>query len=153
MIITLILLIGIIIIYVLNIKGFVYLIIYLIICLIGYLCLVTFRSTGSDDSECLSSGHKKVNGVFAGEGCIDVWHVRHVLMWITIGLIYPNHYIMAFVISLAFELAEHWFYSLDDTNPIGRLYTKNRCFDTFCGRYEDVILNMIGYSIGSILIR
>lgn len=91
----------------------------------------------SSESDCLIGIHKRFVGFF-DEGCLDVWHISHVLLWINIGLLYPRHYTFIFMISILWETFEHFFF-------------KYQCGKTpvFCGRLEDILLNMLGYYIGN----
>ena len=97
-------------------------------------------SRGPNTNECLIGKEKKVHGVLFG-GCVDVWHVRHVLFWVLLGLLSPNRWKLALATSVAWELAEH----------VSFKYYLKSCDDIVCARVEDVFLNMIGYGIGSFL--
>jgi len=87
---------------------------------------------------CLIGSVKKYQGLFGG-GCLDIWHVQHVLFWMIIGILWPGHIGMVLLLSIAWELLEHIFFK----------YRKNLCQDFFCGRYEDIIANVIGYIFAS----
>lgn len=96
-----------------------------------------------EDGTCLISGkylfgNKKLkNGIFWG-GCVDTFHAVHFLLYIFLGIIYPDDYVGIIIFSIVHELFEHF------------LFTKYRiCSDAFCGRYEDPFINLAGYYIGS----
>lgn len=60
-----------------------------------------------------------------------MWHFLHLFFWVVIGLLIPDMYVPALVLSVLFEIVEQ--------------YCKG------CGRVEDVFINMAGYTIGSLL--
>jgi len=112
----------------------------LIICALYVSYDMIFGSSTEDNSECVFRKYKKFNGIFYG-GCIDKWHLSHLLFWTMIGLLAPGYYISVILASVGWELYEHCVFKY-----------MMRCSNTFCGRYEDVIINIIGYIIGSMLV-
>jgi len=96
---------------------------------------------GSDielNSQCIIGDTKQPNGFLSG-GCWDIWHIYHVLFWIIMGLLAPNWYIAAAILSISWEFTEHIMFK----------FWFSRCDSIFCGRLEDIAFNMIGYVIGS----
>lgn len=93
-----------------------------------------------NSNDCITQGVKKNNGIFAN-GCIDIWHIFHLIFWIIIGLLAPQKYILVLIISVIWELFEHFYFNAIKT-----------CSDSFCGRVEDVFLNILGYIIGSLIV-
>ena len=114
---------------------------YLILLVVGLPLLygMLFTPFKEDSSHCVVGCGKKISGVLFG-GCIDIWHVLHVLLWVLIGLLNPGMYKEALAASLAWEITEHFGFK------------RAGCTDMCCGRVEDVFLNMIGYTIGSYLV-
>lgn len=92
-----------------------------------------------EDHQCIVGAKKQINGL-TGRGCLDVWHVLHVLLWALIGVLAPNHVIAALLTSIAWETFEHFIFAR---------HAVFACTSLFCGRIEDVFLNMFGYAIGS----
>lgn len=98
----------------------------------------------SNNNECLIGNIKKRDG-FLGGGCFDIWHVYHILFWIIIGLLIPNRLLIAVIVSISWELIEHWVFTHEQL----LFGVPNKCTAFFCGRFEDVIINILGYFIGS----
>lgn len=118
--------------------------VFTIFSIIGLICTVTWiknknlNNLKNENHECIIGSVKKKEGIFYS-GCFDIWHIYHVLLYIIIGLIFPNHYILILLISLIWEYIEHIFFK-----------DFKFCNQIFCGRYEDFILNLLGYYIGSL---
>ena len=96
----------------------------------------------TNNDECLIGKEKKVNGIFFNS-CVDYWHLLHVVLYILIGLLYPNDYTLILIISVIWELYEHFMFKY--------LIKKSNCNEFSCLRIEDVFLNLLGYFIGSSL--
>lgn len=96
----------------------------------------------TNNDECLIGKEKKVNGIFFNS-CVDYWHLLHVVLYILIGLLYPNDYTLILIISIIWELYEHFMFKY--------LIKKSNCNEFSCLRIEDVFLNLLGYFIGSSL--
>lgn len=92
------------------------------------------------ENECITGGEKQLSGVLAN-GCFDVWHMSHVIFWLLIGLLVPGQYNIALLISISWELIEHVMFKI-----------MKFCNNPFCGRLEDIFLNMLGYTIGSLIV-
>lgn len=60
---------------------------------------------------------------------IDGWSVNHVIIYLTLGLFVPDAYLTIAVISIVFEIFEH--------------------FAGWTGKWSDPFVNMLGYVIGS----
>jgi hypothetical protein len=93
---------------------------------------------GDSASECVIGNTKSYVGIF-DNGCLDIWHVKHALLWLLIGLLAPNNYeILVLISSIAFESLEHFMFKyLCKKEPI------------FCGRVEDIVINTGFYYLGS----
>ena len=89
-------------------------------------------------SSCIIGSNKKLSGILFG-GCLDIWHIFHIVFWILIGLLSPKHWVLVLCLSIIWEVTEHFIFK----------YVFRNCEDVFCGRIEDIFSNMIGYSIGS----
>jgi len=96
----------------------------------------------TNNDECLIGNEKKVNGIFFNS-CVDYWHLLHIVLYILIGLLYPNDYTLILFISIIWELYEHFMFKY--------LIKKSNCNEFSCLRIEDVFLNLFGYFIGSSL--
>jgi len=92
--------------------------------------------------ECLIGKIKKVNGLFYNS-CFDFWHILHILLYILIGLLFPNNYFIILIISIIWELYEHFMFKY--------VVKKVKCKDFICLRFEDILLNLIGYYIGNVI--
>jgi len=93
-----------------------------------------------NNNECLIGKEKKINGLIFN-GCLDIWHYSHIILYILIGLLYPNDYLFVFIISIIWELYEHFMFKY--------LVKKSNCNENSCLRIEDILLNLLGYFIGS----
>lgn len=100
----------------------------------------TFRKDGVQTGCLFKSGYNaKINGLFHG-GCVDVWHILHLLLYLNAGIIYPGKYLLFFIVSVSWEFFEHF------------VFNGRACSDPYCGRIEDILINMAGYWIGSTLV-
>lgn len=125
---------------ILNIHGFLITVVFLIILVI----VITFSwfilKELINHKECLIGNEKKVNGIFF-KGCVDYYHILHVLLFIQIGILYPNNYLIIFLLSILWELYEDLMFKF--------VIKKSNCNDFTCLRIEDIFLNLLGYFIGS----
>lgn len=101
------------------------------------------KSPEEDNGQCLFGTSKNVAGLLAG-GCVDVWHLYHLLFWVLIGLLAPGHVAFFAAASVLWELVEHAFFKVEK-----RVLGCQTCNSAFCGRVEDVAINVTGYLIGS----
>lgn len=92
---------------------------------------------GVSCDECLIGPTKSYAGMF-DNGCLDVWHVKHMLLWFLIGMLSPNYILLVFYASVTYEISEH-------------VVFKYMCGKEamFCGRYEDILINVFFYYAGS----
>lgn len=95
-------------------------------------------------NECLIKQEKKVNGILFN-GCLDYHYILHIILYILIGLIYPNNYILILIISILWELYEHLMFKY--------IIKKSNCNDITCCRIDDIFLNLFGYFIGNNLLK
>jgi len=125
--------------YLYKLKGKFIAIVALLACVL-FICVYFIKKKDTDQNKaCIIGKNKTYNGFISG-GCFDIWHVLHFLYWILIGLMVPDMYTHVFVLSVGWETAEH-------------LYFKHKkvCNSIFCGRIEDIALNMGGYYLGNLL--
>lgn len=125
---------------ILNIRGFFIVVIILIILGIVITFLWFNVKELINHRECLIGDNKKINGLLFN-GCIDYYHILHVLLFIQIGILYPNNYLIIVIISILWELYEHFMFKF--------IIKNSNCIDYICLRIEDIFLNLLGYFIGS----
>ena len=119
--------------------------IYCYILILGCIIFIIFIGTinkiyyQNKNKECIIGNNKQLNG-FYGAGCLDIWHIYHLLFWILLGIFVPNQIIICIFVSLSWELLEHIVFK-----------SCKSCSDNICGRFEDPIINLIGYIIGSFI--
>lgn len=99
-----------------------------------------------DDKVCVARTSERtdaeLSGVMNGDGCVDTMHLNHVLLYSAIGLLVPYvAWPWVLALSVGWELAEHLFFK----------HVAGECAAACCFRSEDVVLNMLGYAIGSYL--
>jgi len=143
MLLLFLLIISIVITFLFKIQS--YTIAYLLLLFIGICISVGWFNKDTymtNNDECLIGNEKKVNGIFFNS-CVDYWHLLHVVLYILIGLLYPNDYTLILIISVIWELYEHFMFKY--------LIKKSNCNEFSCLRIEDVFLNLLGYFIGSSL--
>jgi len=82
----------------------------------------------------------------------DILSIIHFILYFLLGLYYKNNYLFVLVIGIVWELFEKVLVS----NPYSRYILKEYWFipieyidDTFDHSIIDIIMNMIGYYIGS----
>ena len=88
---------------------------------------------------------------------IDILTLIHLLQWIIIGYFFPNHYLIALLLGILWELFEY--YMLVRVNIL-YIFTKKYWFvpekywnEKIYNKIIDLIVNMIGYYIGSQLLH
>jgi hypothetical protein len=111
----------------------------------GIFIIISWNTKNSNNYDaCLlkfGKNNKSTKGGLLFGGCIEYWHVLHMLLYVIIGLLMPNYYLFILIVSILWELFEH----------VSFKYILRHCNSMFCGRVEDIFLNMIGYIIGSYL--
>jgi len=126
--------------------AFIIIIINVIIIFIGWFLTsikntLTYHNNINKEQDCIISYHnnniKKEAGIFYGS-CVDYWHLLHILLYILIGILYPNNYIIIILTSIIWEIIEHFIFK----------YIMKICNDKICGRIEDIFLNIFGYLLG-----
>ncbi len=90
--------------------------------------------------DCVSSYNEHRKNGFYGNGCFDIMHLMHILLWMFIGILSPDHYILIIILSTLWEIFEHYAFKYLGV-----------CTDGYCGRVEDVFLNLLGYTFGSVI--
>jgi len=125
-----------------NIRGFFYACILLIILGISHTIPWFNKNEIINHDECIIGKNKTINGVLFN-GCLDFWHIAHILLYILVGILYANNYILILVISIIWEFYEHLMFKY--------LIKKSNCNELSCMRIEDIFLNLFGYFIGSFI--
>ena len=114
-----------------------------LVCIIGIgLILLWYQKIKSQkiqNKECIIGKNKKLEGIIFG-GCVDYWHISHLVLWFIVGKLSPNYHFIVVIVSVLWELFEHFCFK-----------NYKKCKSIFCGRFEDIVLNILGYSIGSII--
>jgi hypothetical protein len=87
---------------------------------------------------------------------IDILTLIHLLIWVTIGYFFPNHYLIALLLGILWELFEYMIVKVDIFYVLAKKYWfipekywNERIYNTII----DIIVNMIGYYIGSQLLH
>lgn len=103
----------------------------------------------------LSAGTTSTNEIEdnkKGVKTVDLFTLNHILLWIFIGYLYPNHYYLAFFLGILWELVERFvvyektLYRLVKTYwPVHERYWN----ETDKNSLLDIGVNMVGYYIGS----
>ncbi len=93
-----------------------------------------------NNPECISSHNEHKKNGFHKNGCFDIMHAMHILLWMFIGILSPDHYILVTILAILWETFEHVSFKYLGV-----------CTDEYCGRVEDVFLNLLGYTFGSII--
>ena len=112
-----------------------------LVCIIGIGLIISWyqktKSKKQQNKECIIGKTKKLEGIIFG-GCVDYWHISHLVLWFIVGKLSPNYHKLILTVSILWELFEHFCFK----------NCKN-CKSMFCGRVEDIFLNILGYTIGS----
>ncbi len=75
---------------------------------------------------------------------INLWSIFHILLYILIGLILPNKWILIILFSLIWEIYEYIMSRLTN-NPFYN--------ESFVNKITDVGFNLVGYYIGNIIVN
>ena len=94
-------------------------------------------SAQESNKECIILNEKKLEGILFG-GCFDIWHVLHFILWFFVGMLAPNYYSQVIITSIIWELIENYYFK-----------KLKKCDSVFCGRIEDIFINIFAYSLGS----
>lgn len=95
----------------------------------------------NNNKECIWGLNKKKEGLLFN-GCFDIWHIYHILLWILLGILMPKYYKLAICMSILWEIFEHLIFSN---------ITQFNCNSFICGRIEDPFINLFSYIIGNII--
>lgn len=109
--------------------------------LVALIIISGWGTNGLNNKDCMFGKNKKYEGIF-DRGCLDVWHLSHFVLWFIVGCTLPGYFIPVLIVSILWETGEH----------ISFKYILKICDGFYCGRIEDIILNVLGYAIGSRLI-
>jgi hypothetical protein len=70
------------------------------------------------------------------------WSIVHILLYILIALFIPNNWWFAIIISIMWELYEY---------IMSKIYNNDFYAEVIINRVCDIIFNLIGYYIGSVI--
>ena len=90
-------------------------------------------------TQCILGKTKLYGGLLFG-GCLDIYHILHILLWVIVGELSPNRYMLVLTISILWEVFENYGFAF--------LCNKHKKVNA---RFEDVFLNLGGYYGGSLL--
>lgn len=96
-----------------------------------------FFKNYNENNQCLIGENKKKEGL-TQNGCLDIWHIYHFQLWLLIGLLAPGYFELVLGISVGWEILESIVFKY-----------MGECSSKFCGRPEDIVINVIAYVIGS----
>ena len=121
-----------------------------------YVCIQWILSVNkriADDvhKQCILKNQSRNVGGLLNGGCLDVWHLYHLLFWMLIGILAPNRMVLVILLSILWESFEGVsFYIGLKVFPNIR-QAPDACKGVFCGRVEDVFINIAGYCIGVLI--
>jgi hypothetical protein len=84
----------------------------------------------------------------------DKSHISHFLFYVVIGIIYPNQYLLAFMLSIVWELFEILIVTNDTLyNLTSKYWIIPEVYwnETLANKGIDIICNMTGYALGSMI--
>ena len=85
---------------------------------------------------------------------IDILSLNHFLIYFSLGLIYKNHYKLMLILSLVWELFEYIISHIDYTREFLITYwfvPEKYWNEPYNNKIVDIIINMLGYSIGNLM--
>jgi hypothetical protein len=98
------------------------------------------------------------------ETILDWWSVSHFLLFMVFGLLEPGHHGKFFILGVLFEIiedmlsADHSTQLADCTKPenkhhfiIGNIFCNGLNDDYWYGKWDDIFVNALGYTLGSSL--
>lgn len=94
---------------------------------------------------------------------IDWWSISHIILYIYFGYIFPEYFVEFLLIGIFWEIFESFtavgtkyinktFNCLNSNNIFCKYIKKISSYDYWYGKFDDVVMNMIGFLIGVILI-
>ncbi|XWV26802.1 hypothetical protein QJ857_gp0249 [Tupanvirus soda lake] len=111
----------------------------------------------------------KINLFSFGGIVVDWWSISHILLYIYFGYYFPNYFVEFLIIGIGWEIIENLL-CMNPSNKKGevtddysttrtQLYSqkdeqpgKPKCYYWY-GKLDDVVMNMIGFTIGSALAK
>lgn len=109
----------------------------ILVCITSWNIQKQKNKKANPSNECLIGQIKKKEGLYYS-GCFDIWHVYHFMLYIIVGLLLPYQYPIIIIITILWEYIEHISFK-----------KLKMCNQFFCGRIEDIFLNLLGYYVGS----
>lgn len=80
---------------------------------------------------------------------IDYWSITHLGFYIALGYLFPDRYMFFFIISILWELFEHWC----QKSEIYFCGKKLSGVEWMHGKMSDIAVNMAGYILGNYLVN
>lgn len=78
---------------------------------------------------------------------IDIWALLHILIFFILTLLFPNQYILLFILGIIWEITEHLLNLYFE-------YINIKCFTQWWYfRYVDILYNLIGIILAKILLN
>ena len=87
-----------------------------------------------------------------GTVTLDLMSISHFLLWFIIGLLFPNHYVLALILGIIWELLEVIFVEQKHIYNFLKKYwllPERYWNEKKTNKGMDLILNMSGYFVGS----
>ena len=87
---------------------------------------------------------------------IDILTLIHLLIWIIIGYFFPNYYLIALLLGILWELFEYMIVRVNKLYVLTKTYwfvPEKYWNERIYNKIIDIIINMIGYYIGSQLLH
>ncbi len=87
---------------------------------------------------------------------VDLMHINHFALYCMLGLIYPDKYIIVLIISIIWELFEYIISYNKKLNTIVKKYwfVPERYWNEIkINKIIDLIVNFLGYYVGSLLYK
>ena len=86
---------------------------------------------------------------------IDILSLSHLITWVVIGYFLPNYYLYALLVGILWELFEYMIVKVDVLYNLTKKYwfvPEKYWNEKIYNKILDLIINMIGYYIGSHLL-
>jgi hypothetical protein len=108
---------------------------------------------------CSNPKYKDPLEIQLGVGELDGWSMSHFVLFLIIGYMYPDEYLLAFVLGVMWELFEHY-YGINRPGWLGgygdceRLASdKETDGNWWYGKWTDILMNLFGLLAGVYMAR
>lgn len=91
---------------------------------------------------------------------MDIWSISHILLYMYFGYVFPDYFAEFFIIGIIWELFESSFHRdtfdkligcHNSVSQICEFISKIKPYDFWYGKCDDIIMNMLGFTIGVII--